>query len=80
MFHHFGVLTNQEDLIEAMITLPSFAIFLVFSPEILRRVLQTESMPDCLLRRKLTKIARQHRVGFRDCCFGRPNRRWATPP
>ncbi|MGD0540194.1 MAG: M48 family metalloprotease [Tepidisphaeraceae bacterium] len=66
MFHHFGALANQQDLIEAMITLPSFLIFLVFSPEILRRVLHTESMPDCPLRRKLKKIARQHRVGFRD--------------
>jgi STE24 endopeptidase len=66
IFHHFHVLENQADLIEAMITLPSFAIFLVFSPEILRRVLHTESMPDCPLRRKLTKIARDHRVGFRD--------------
>ncbi|HEY1921898.1 MAG TPA: M48 family metallopeptidase, partial [Tepidisphaeraceae bacterium] len=66
IFHHYHVFENQEDLIEAMITLPSFLIFLVFSPEILRRVLHTESMPDCPLRRKLTKIARQHRVGFRD--------------
>jgi Zn-dependent protease with chaperone function len=66
IFHHFGALANQQDLIDAIITLPSFAIFLVFSPEILRRVLHTESMPDCPLRRKLTKIARQHRVGFRD--------------
>ncbi len=66
IFRHFGVLANREDLIEAMITLPSFLIFLVFSPEILRKVLDTESMPDCPLRRKLKKIARQHHVGFRD--------------
>jgi len=66
IFHHFGALANQQDLIEAMITLPSFLIFLVFSPEVLRRALHTESMPDCPLRRKLKKIARQHRVGFRD--------------
>jgi STE24 endopeptidase len=66
IFHHIGVLADQEDLIEAAITLPSFLIFLVFSPEILRRVLHTESMPDCPLRRKLTAMARRNRVGFRD--------------
>jgi Zn-dependent protease with chaperone function len=66
IFHRMGILANREDLIEAMITLPAFALFLVFSPEILRRVLQTETMPDCPLRRRLQSMAAQHRKGFRD--------------
>lgn len=66
IFDRIGALANHEELIEAMITLLAFALFVVFSPELLRRVLQTETLPDCPLRRRLKSVARKYRVGFRD--------------
>jgi STE24 endopeptidase len=66
IFHHIPVIADRQDVIEALISLPTFAVFLLFSPEILRRVLQTERMPDCPLRRRLENIARRNGVGFRD--------------
>jgi STE24 endopeptidase len=66
IFHRIPFLANWEDMGEALIALPSLALFLVFSPEILRRVLHTEKMPDCALRQRLTEIARRHNVRFRD--------------
>ena len=65
IFHRIGVLAGREDVGEALITLPALGVFLVFSPEILRRVLQTEPMPDCALRRRLVEVARRHGVGIR---------------
>ncbi|MGD0138792.1 MAG: M48 family metallopeptidase [Tepidisphaeraceae bacterium] len=65
IFRRIPILANRQDVGEALITLPALAIFLVFSPEILRRVLQTEPMPDCPLRRRLVETARRHGVGIR---------------
>ncbi|MGD0766892.1 MAG: M48 family metallopeptidase [Tepidisphaeraceae bacterium] len=65
IFHRIPLLANRQDMGEALITLPALGVFLVFSPEILRRVLQTEPMPDCALRRRLVEIARRHGVGIR---------------
>jgi STE24 endopeptidase len=66
IIHHISALDDRQDLAEAIVTLPAFAMFLIFSPEILRRVLHTEPLPDCPLRRRLERIARQYHVGYRD--------------
>ncbi|HEX4056392.1 MAG TPA: M48 family metallopeptidase [Tepidisphaeraceae bacterium] len=66
IFHRIAALADHEELIETIITLLAFALFVVFSPEILRRVLQTETLPDCPLRRRLQIVARKYRVGYRD--------------
>jgi len=65
IFHRIPILAGRQDMGEALITLPALGVFLVFSPEILRRVLQTEPMPDCALRRRLVATARRHGVGIR---------------
>src|ERR1700683_2639641 len=46
-------LRHRQTWMEGVISLPSFVLILVLGPEILRRVLQTETMPDCPLRRRL---------------------------
>lgn len=58
-------LRHRPTWMEGIISLPSFVLILVLGPEILRRVLQTESMPDCPLRRRLEWTCRQNRIGFR---------------
>jgi STE24 endopeptidase len=59
-------LRQRQMWVEAIISVPSVALILVLGPEILRRVLQTETMPDCPLRRRLEKACRQNNIGFRD--------------
>ena len=71
IFHRIPFLSNWEDMGEAIVALPSLALFLVFSPEILRRVLHTEPMPDCPLRRRLSEIARRHGVRYKDVLLWR---------
>jgi STE24 endopeptidase len=66
IFGHIPFLASHEDIGEALISLPALAIFLIFSPEILRHVLHTESMPDCPLRRRLYEIAQRHGIRFHD--------------
>jgi STE24 endopeptidase len=66
IFHRVPFLRAHEDFIEACISLPSLLLLIAFSPEILRRVLDTEVMPDSILRRRLEAICRRHRIGFRD--------------
>ena len=66
IFAHIPFLANHQDIGEALITLPALGFFLIFSPEILRHVLHSESLPDCPLRERLYEIARRHRVKFHD--------------
>ncbi len=66
IFHQLGAAADREELVETIVTLIAFALFVVCSPEILRRVLQTETLPDCPLRHRLKNVARKHGVGFRD--------------
>ena len=67
IFDHIPLLAHRQEIGESLITLPALAIFLIFSPEILRRVLDTEPLPDCPLRRRLVEIARRHGVRFSRC-------------
>ena len=50
IFAHIPFLAGRQEIGQALITLPALGVFLVFSPEILRRVLHSESLPDCPLR------------------------------
>jgi STE24 endopeptidase len=66
IFAHIPAMAGKADLAESLISLPALLIFLVFSPELLRRVLQCHPLPDCPLRRRLIEIADRHRIRFRD--------------
>jgi STE24 endopeptidase len=66
VFHHIPWLRDQQSLIEACISIPSAVTILLLGPELLRRVLDTEPMPDSPLRRRLQEVCRQNNVGFRD--------------
>jgi STE24 endopeptidase len=66
MLNQIPWLHQRQTLVEALISLPAFALILVLGPEILRRVLHTETMPDCPLRRRLEETCRQNKIGFRN--------------
>jgi STE24 endopeptidase len=66
VFHRIPFLNGWEDAGEAMIALPMLAVLMIVSPEILRRVLHTEPLADCPLRRRMTEIAERHGVRFKD--------------
>ncbi len=66
IFAHIPFLAGRQEIGQALLTLPALGVFLVFSPEILRRVLHSESLPDCPLRQRLFEIARRHGVRFHD--------------
>jgi STE24 endopeptidase len=66
IFAHIPILAHRQEIGESLITLPALLIFLIFSPELLRRVLHCETLPDCPLRRRLFEIARRHGVRFHD--------------
>jgi STE24 endopeptidase len=64
--HSIPALAGREDMVDALVTLPAIGCLVIFGPEILRRVLRTEPLPDCPLKRKLAEIAQRHRVRFHD--------------
>jgi STE24 endopeptidase len=66
VFHRIPFLNGWEDAGEAIIALPMLAVLMIVSPEILRRVLHTEPLADCPLRRRMTEIADRHGVRFKD--------------
>ncbi len=66
IFHQISWLRDQQSLIEATISVPSAGAILLLGPEILRRVLDTEPLPDSPLRRRLEDLCRQHNVGFHE--------------
>jgi len=66
IFAHIPLLAHRQEIGESLITLPALGIFLIFSPELLRHVLHSETLPDCPLRRRLFDIARRHGVRFHD--------------
>jgi STE24 endopeptidase len=59
-------MAQHEDFVDALVTLPAVGMLIIFGPEILRRVLRTEPLPDCPLKDKLAEIARRHGVRYRD--------------
>jgi STE24 endopeptidase len=66
MLNQIAWLRQRPTYVEALVSLPSLGLILVLGPEILRRILQTETMPDCPLRRRLESTCRQNRVGLRN--------------
>ena len=66
IFAHIPLLAGRQEVAESLISLPALLIFLVFSPELLRRVLHCHPLPDCPLRRRLFEIAGRHGIRFRD--------------
>ncbi len=66
LLNHTEFIRQRQGIVDAIISLPSLVGVLVLGPELLRRVLHTESMPDCPLRRRLEEICRRCGVGYRD--------------
>ena len=56
---------------ELVISLLSTGIILIFAPEILRRVLDTQPLPDSTLRRRLEALCERHRMRYRDILLWR---------
>ncbi len=56
---------------ESLVTLASTALIFLVAPEILRRVLHTQRLPDSPLRRRLEALCRRHRLGYREILLWR---------
>jgi STE24 endopeptidase len=60
-------LREQDSLtIQLGVSLATAATVMIFAPELLRRILQTEPMPPGPLRRRLESVCRRHRIGYKD--------------
>jgi STE24 endopeptidase len=65
-------LNQQNSLaIQLGISLTTAAVVLLFAPEILKRVLHTESMPPGVLRHRLEAICRRHNIRYKDVLLWR---------
>jgi Zn-dependent protease with chaperone function len=62
---------DHPGIVDACIAAMSTGVILLFAPEILRHVLQTEPMPDSPLRRKLEEICRQNGIRYRQVLLWR---------
>jgi Zn-dependent protease with chaperone function len=63
---HWQWFAERPSTVDAVASVPAAVAILILSPEILRRVLQTERMADSPLRRRLEAICGKYRIGFRD--------------
>jgi STE24 endopeptidase len=59
--------------IELLIQLTSIALVVFFAPEVLRRVLHTQPLPDTPLRRRLEQLCRRAGLRYRDILLWRTN-------
>jgi STE24 endopeptidase len=62
---HIDWVRDHPGIMDACLAAISTGVILIFAPEILRRVLQTEPMPDSPLRKKLEEICRQNGIRYR---------------
>lgn len=64
---------NEESslTLQTALSLATAAIVMLFAPELLRRLLQTEPMPDGPLRKRLEDICRRHHIRYRDVLLWR---------
>lgn len=58
---------------ELIVQLLAIGLVVVFSPEVLRRVLATESLPDSPLRRRLEELCRRTGLKYRDILLWKTN-------
>jgi STE24 endopeptidase len=62
-----------EATIELLLQLASITMVVLFAPEVLRRVLHTESLPDSPLRQRLESLCRRTRLRYRDILLWKTN-------
>jgi STE24 endopeptidase len=67
----FGMREEDSIAIQLGVSLLTAAVVLLFAPELLRRVLQTEPMPDGPLRQRLEAACRRHRIRYKDVLLWR---------
>ena len=61
----------DRNIEELLISLGAAAMVFILAPEILRRILQTEPLPDSPLRRRLEAMCRRSRMRYRDILLWR---------
>jgi STE24 endopeptidase len=65
-------LREQDSLtIQLCVSIATAAMVMIFAPELLRRILQTEPMPPGPLRQRLESVCRRHRIGYKDVLLWR---------
>jgi STE24 endopeptidase len=59
---------NQQDslIIQLGVSVTTAAVVMIFAPELLKRILQTEPLPDSPLRQRLEEVCRRHNIRYRD--------------
>ena len=62
---------HYRDLIELTVSLGAAGFILMLAPEVLRRVLETQSLPASPLRRRLESLCRRHGLRYRDILLWR---------
>jgi Zn-dependent protease with chaperone function len=70
---HWPWFAIHPSAIDAIASAPAALAILILAPEILRRVLQTQRMPDSPLRRRLDAICARYKIGYRDVLLWRTN-------
>jgi STE24 endopeptidase len=66
-----GLDEEKSAVIQLSISLITAAIVLIFAPELLRRLIQTEPMPAGVIREKLESICRRHNIRYKDVLLWR---------
>ena len=64
---------QHEAAIELLVQLVSVGLVVLFAPEVLRRVLHTQRLPDSPLRRRLEELCRRTGLRYRDILLWRTN-------
>lgn len=67
----FGLNERDSLGIQLGMSIVTAGTVLVFAPELLRRILQTESMPDGPLRRRMEDVCRRHNIRYKDVLLWR---------
>jgi STE24 endopeptidase len=67
----FGLSDDNSAVVQLALSLVTAAVVMLFAPELLKRLLETEPMPDGPLRQRLTDICRRHGIGCRDILLWR---------
>ena len=68
-----GIARYPSDALEGAVTLLSALVVFIRAPVIIRRVLQTQSLPDGALRRRLEAFCREHNLKYRDILIWQTN-------
>ncbi|MGA2232782.1 MAG: M48 family metallopeptidase [Tepidisphaeraceae bacterium] len=67
----FGLSDENSAVVQLSLSLVTAAVVMLFAPELLKRLLETEPMPDGPLRQRLQEICQRHGIGCRDILLWR---------